>query len=323
MKQLFTIPQIRMALALIFCVLLGSVSVPPAVHADKEIRPVDVVIACLDALFKNDEQRIRASLTDNAQTVLASLATTDAAAYEDIRKALTVGNPLSKIAENNVRMEVVTSASGERKGLLQAGNKILGTVNFTETTEENLSLVEVRLTQTEDAAPLLYQVVLVRNRKKKDKPWQISALYQVAQGGRTDDYFKEDNLTAVRVSNNEKGIVETLRNLASAEARFAIGMGKGKYGTLAELRRAREVEAEVESGKVKGYIVEVIVNNSTGPGTVPSFSIFATPSQYGKTGRRSFVIDESTTVYGSDRRGDRATANDPVIPSADDTEGNN
>ncbi|MBX7220258.1 MAG: hypothetical protein K1Y36_09970 [Blastocatellia bacterium] len=320
MKQLFTIPQIRMALALIFCVLLGSVSVPPAVRADKEIRPVDVVIACLDAFFKNDEQRIRASLTDNAQTVLASLATTDAAAYDDIRKALAVGNPLSKIAENNVRMEVVTAATGERKGLLQAGNKILGTVNFAETTEENLSLVEVRLTQTEDAAPLLYQVVLVRNRKKKDKPWQISALYQVAQGGRTDDYFKEDNLTAVRVSNNEKGIVEALRNLASSEARFAIGMGKGKYGTLSELRRAGEIGTDIESGKVKGYVIEIIVNNSDKP---PSFSIFATPAQYGKTGRRSFVIDESTTVHGNDRRGDRATANDPEIPAADEAEGNN
>jgi hypothetical protein len=43
------------------------------------------------------------------------------------------------------------------------------------------------------------------------------------------------------------------------------------------------------------------------------FEATATPKLYGKTGRRSFFVDESGKVRAADRRGERATADDPAV----------
>jgi hypothetical protein len=43
------------------------------------------------------------------------------------------------------------------------------------------------------------------------------------------------------------------------------------------------------------------------------FEISATPKTYGKTGRRSFFVDNTGTVRGADHRGEPANTDDPAI----------
>ena len=44
-----------------------------------------------------------------------------------------------------------------------------------------------------------------------------------------------------------------------------------------------------------------------------SFEAFATPTQYNKTGRRSFYTNEQGVIHGADKRGEEASTTDPEI----------
>ena len=45
-----------------------------------------------------------------------------------------------------------------------------------------------------------------------------------------------------------------------------------------------------------------------------AFELAATPEEYGKTGRRSFLLDAAGKIHGADKQGDSATADDRTIP---------
>ncbi|HEX8686771.1 MAG TPA: hypothetical protein VF654_09720, partial [Pyrinomonadaceae bacterium] len=55
-----------------------------------------------------------------------------------------------------------------------------------------------------------------------------------------------------------------------------------------------------------GYTVEVSASGDR-------FEATATPKTYGKTGRRSFYIDEAGKVRAADRKGQPATSDDPAV----------
>jgi hypothetical protein len=38
------------------------------------------------------------------------------------------------------------------------------------------------------------------------------------------------------------------------------------------------------------------------------------PEDYGKTGRRSFLLDSAGKIHAADRHGDLATLDDPIVP---------
>lgn len=93
-----------------------------------------------------------------------------------------------------------------------------------------------------------------------------------------------------------------LRHIAYAESAYRDERKKGRYATLEELTAEKLVEKEMFEDL--GYKVEL---NASGD----KFEISATPTDYGKTGRRSFFIDESGIVRAADRKGQPATADDP------------
>jgi hypothetical protein len=49
-----------------------------------------------------------------------------------------------------------------------------------------------------------------------------------------------------------------------------------------------------------------------------SFELAAMPDSYGKTGRRSFLLDSSGKIHGADRHGEVATLEDTVLPPPSD-----
>ena len=54
-----------------------------------------------------------------------------------------------------------------------------------------------------------------------------------------------------------------------------------------------------------------VIDDSDGNAT--SYELAATPEQYGKTGRRSFLLDSAKKLHGADKHGDLATAEDPIV----------
>ncbi|MFQ3580702.1 MAG: hypothetical protein SNJ67_10680 [Chloracidobacterium sp.] len=292
----------------------GAISkpVPASAQRARDLRPVDIVAACVEAFFRGDDPAIRAFFTERAQATLSTLATNDNAAYNDIRRALLGDHPLSRLAERGVRVESITTGTGAREMLLRSGTRIVGNIAFRDVTEENLASVELRASlNTEEAQPLVINVILTRDRKLKT--WRIVALYAATFGGQTDDVFDLDRLFEVRIAANEAAILPLLDQLQEAQARYALGVGQNRFGTLADLRRAGEITG-LTDGQYRGYRIEMLVNNQAVP---PTFQIHAVPERYRETGRRSFLMDDSGVLRGADRQGERARLSDPVLKGKD------
>ncbi len=102
---------------------------------------------------------------------------------------------------------------------------------------------------------------------------------------------------------NETAAMTRLRAIAEAEQSYLAETGK--YATLEELMQ-RGMVGDPSKGKLSGYKFEVVA-------TAKGFQAVAVPEEYGVTGKRSFYIDQSNTMRGKDRKGERASAADPVV----------
>ena len=92
-----------------------------------------------------------------------------------------------------------------------------------------------------------------------------------------------------------------LRMIASAENMYKDNAGKGSYGSLDDLVKAKMVDKEFLNNY--GYRFEVTVSGD-------HFEATATPVEYGKTGKRSFFVDQTGVVRGDDHNGGPANAMD-------------
>jgi hypothetical protein len=106
------------------------------------------------------------------------------------------------------------------------------------------------------------------------------------------------------VISNEAMAVYSLNRVRFAEYQFKEGRKKDHYATLEELIAEKLLEKDfIEHGSYKFTL----------DANADKFQATATPMTYGKTGRRSFFIDETGDVRGADHKGQPATADDPTV----------
>jgi len=72
------------------------------------------------------------------------------------------------------------------------------------------------------------------------------------------------------------------------------------------------IEADLAAGLRDGFRFQYRVL-SDADGNANAYEIAATPEQYGKTGKRSFVLDADKKLHGADKHGEIATTDDPLI----------
>ena len=102
------------------------------------------------------------------------------------------------------------------------------------------------------------------------------------------------------LKSNEMMAQTALRSIAAAQKKYQ--KSKGSFAaTLDDLKETKELFIHVS-----GYEIKL---SSSGN----KFEATATPTDYGKTGRRSYYIDESAELRGADHSGKMATASDPSI----------
>ncbi len=114
------------------------------------------------------------------------------------------------------------------------------------------------------------------------------------------------------VAVNEKFALHALQTIHAAEMTFSATAGAGNYGNLPSLLNDGLIDAVLGSGVKYGYTFSI----TTFPGSPKQFARFqvsAVPLRYGKTGKRSFYIDQSGVIHGADHGGEPATMNDPAI----------
>lgn len=106
------------------------------------------------------------------------------------------------------------------------------------------------------------------------------------------------------VISGEASATYALYEVESAETTYKVEKKKGRYATLEEL--VAEKVLEKSFAEHVGYRIEI---NAAGE----KFEVTATPREYGKTGRRSFFLDETGTMRAADHKGKPATASDPPV----------
>jgi hypothetical protein len=103
---------------------------------------------------------------------------------------------------------------------------------------------------------------------------------------------------------NEAMAMSFLRMISSAEATYQATEGNGSYGSLEKLAEAGLIQKEMFDKY--GYKIDLSVSDD-------QFQATATPAEYGKTGRRSFFIDQSAVIRGDDHAGAPANAMDRPV----------
>jgi hypothetical protein len=106
------------------------------------------------------------------------------------------------------------------------------------------------------------------------------------------------------VLSNEATARYAMRAIFDAEERFKGEKQKQRFGTLEELIKEELVEKWIV--QKQEYKIELTVVGDR-------FEATATPLNYGKTGRRSFFVDESGVVRAADHKGQPATVEDPPV----------
>jgi len=126
------------------------------------------------------------------------------------------------------------------------------------------------------------------------------------------------NLLASRRVANEGSAQSSLRTLHAAEATYQATKGAGNFGTLSELSAEGLIDSKLATGSKNGYkfTVELTTNDMNYPG----FAVVGVPMTYGGvegTGVRSFYVDETGVIRGSDKFGRPATKEDLPLNNSD------
>lgn len=134
--------------------------------------------------------------------------------------------------------------------------------------------------------------------------------------------------TAADLVAREDAVVATLRELAEAIQTYRRAWGRLPE-TLAQLGPAPKdqispdqaslVNDRVAAGNSGGYRLRYRIVPA-GDQDQELFELAAMPQEYGKNGKRSFLLDSSGKVHAADRHGDVATLQDPTIPDSPDSQ---
>ena len=112
---------------------------------------------------------------------------------------------------------------------------------------------------------------------------------------------------------NHHEVSEVSRAAVLSPLPYAATVGNGKYGTFTQLRAAGLISASLAVGSLNGYNYASLTTDRV-PGVIEaSFKLWATPIEYGVTGRQSFYIGTDGVIRGADKNGARADENDPPV----------
>ena len=192
----------------------------------------------------------------------------------------------------------------------------------TAQTHENLSFIPVTVVNAQQT-----QFGLVR----ENGGWRLLSLGLVLLDiPQLSKEWAESDLSA-----NEDAAIATLHSLADAVHTYHDAYGKLPL-SLADLgpapkgqisdEQASLIDAKLAAGSVGGYRFQYRVTGSAVVAPIASdaegqaarsdptaFELIATPESYGKSGRRSFLLDSEGRLHGADHDGAMAATDDPIV----------
>jgi hypothetical protein len=182
---------------------------------------------------------------------------------------------------------------------------------------ENLAFIPVEVRALGDSAedsPRRVTFGLVR----EDGGWKLLSVGLLL----LDLPALEQQWDLAEVEENEAAVIANLRKIAAAIRTYRDAWGRfpqslanlgpaGKEGASPET--ANLLDAQTASGTIEGYSYRYVILPVVGAQTERNFEVAATPLIYGKTGRKSFLLDARGALHGADKQGAPASDSDPRV----------
>ena len=112
---------------------------------------------------------------------------------------------------------------------------------------------------------------------------------------------------------NEAGALRTIQTLFSAQATYQSTVGNGDYGTIEELGKEGLIDYVLAEGHRFGYLFRVRREKRSTESPQASLEVVAVPRTYGRTGRRSFYMNESGVIHYADKHGAEANPRNDLM----------
>jgi hypothetical protein len=281
--------------------LIGAALLPCApVHAQegRETDPASALSSALTAACRGNETQFANYLTSDNAPAFRALP-------KDQRSEL-----LKRFSLIDESGKPLLSADAQNHVVLRCEDRG-GSVEFRfgeARVRENLAFIPVTVAGSQQA-----QFGLVR----ESGGWRILSLGLVLLDiPELSKQWAEQDLAA-----REDAIVTTLQGLTEAIQRYkrAFGklpdslaqMGPAEAGQISP-EQASLVSKDLAAGAAGGYHFRYRIVSTADPNT-QTFELAATPDDYGKTGRKSFLQDGAGRIHAADKHGAAATSDDPAL----------
>ena len=280
--------------------LIAMLVMPARLRAQdgKEADPAAALSTALTAACKQNEVQFAIYLTADNAAAFKNLSSDQRATV--LHRFALVDGPGKPLLSNGtdghpvVRCEAASGTAELRFGATRA--------------HENLAFIPVRSANTE---PTEFGMV------REGGGWRLLSvgilMFDVAQ--LAERWAQQD------AEEHENAAANILLDLGEAVDRYheAYGQWPEKLAQLGPAPKngvspdqANLIPADVAGGLRDGYRYKYRLIDDA-DGNPSGYELEATPDQYGKSGRRSFLLDASKKLHGADKHGEMATAEDPVI----------
>jgi hypothetical protein len=265
----------------------------------KESDPAAALTAALTAACRANETQFANYLTaDNAAAFRALSADQRSAILQRLSLSDQQGKPLiSTDARNHMVLRCV--ASGGAAEFRFGDVRVHENLAFVPVTAVNDQQTEFGMVRESGGWRLLSLGLVLLDIPQLSKQW--------SEG---DISAREDAAIA-----NLRGIADAIQTYRRAWNKMPDSLAQLGPAPTNQVSpdQASLVNEHLAAGSAAGYRFRYRVV-SPGHDADDSFELSAVPEDYGKTGRRSFILDSAGKIHAADKRGQVASLEDPEIP---------
>ena len=182
--------------------------------------------------------------------------------------------------------------------------------------QDNLAFVPVDLRDATDTAGSVMHIKVGLIREGRE--WKLLSLGLVL----LDLPSLEVEWDTAEISENERAAIQGLKSLADAVETYRrtytrLPESLAQLGPTTRGGATPEasglIDAELASGTKNGYSFRYVIVGASDLGAPARYELAASPTTYGRTGRRSFFRGTDGKIRGADRQGAVGSALDPPI----------